>query len=129
MKTTAEEMVTLRVRRSRGRGRYGEARLAKKVNGVVVGRSKWVKLPSGKTLQINCQKPPDCVTDCFAFESKWLQETPKKLDKWMTQAVANCPKGLTPVLVVGNRDQKVVYYIMTEKDWLDWHVGEKNDVA
>jgi len=110
-----------RSKRARGRGRYGERRLAKKVGGVIVGRSKAVKLPSGKYIQINCQKPPDVVTEVFSFESKWLGAVPKSLQKVMTQAISNSPTGLTPVAVIGDREGRVVYYIMTEQDWLDFH--------
>lgn len=108
-------------RRNRSRGRYGEARLAKKVGGVVVGRSKVVKLPSGKYQSIDIQHPIDVVTDMFGFESKWLKTVPKNISKVMSQAVTNCPEGLTPVAVIGDREQHTVYYVMTEKDWLALH--------
>ncbi len=120
--------IQVRNKLSRGRGRYGEARLARKVNGVVCGRSKAVKLPSGKWLQINCQRPPDVVTDLFSFESKWLKAVPVSLDKIMTQAVKNAPVGLVPVGVIGDRQAHTVYYIMNEHDWLDLHVGEEQDL-
>ncbi|KKK75008.1 hypothetical protein LCGC14_2878060 [marine sediment metagenome] len=112
---------SLEMKRRRGRGRYGEQRLAKKVGGVVCGRSKAVKLPSGKYIQINCQRPPDVVTEMFSFESKWLKNPPKVIDKIMTQATTNAPQNLIPVGVVGDREQRTVFYIMSEKDWLDLH--------
>jgi hypothetical protein len=113
--------------RSRGRGRYGESRLAKKVNGVVCGRSKAVKLPNGKFIQINCQRPPDVVTELFSFESKWLKSVPKGLHKVMEQAIKNAPKKLIPVGVIGDRTQHTVFYIMMERDWLDLHIGDSKD--
>ena len=119
-----KKIKSLEMKRRRGRGRYGEQRLAKKVGGVVCGRSKAVKLPSGQYIQINCQRPPDVVTEMFSFESKWLKNPPKVIDKIMTQATANAPQGLIPVGVVGDREQRTVFYIMSEKDWLDLHGGE-----
>lgn len=120
---TDSEDTTTRNKRSRQRGRYGERRLAKKWNGVVCGRSKAVKLPNGKYVQIDCQKPCDVIDGkgFFAFESKWLKSIPKSLEKVMTQAQRNCPSGLVPVGVIGDREHKVVYYIMLEKDMLELH--------
>jgi hypothetical protein len=112
--------------KSRQRGRYGEQRLAKKVNGVVVGRSKAVKLPSGKYVQINCQRPPDVVTEMFSFESKWLKSAPVNIHKVMEQAIRNAPSGHIPIGVIGDREQHTVFYIMTEQDFLDLHIGESN---
>jgi hypothetical protein len=108
-------------KRNRGRGRYGERRLAEKVKGVVCGRSKAVKLESGKTITLNCQRPPDVVNEWASFESKWLKSAPKAIAKVMTQAVTNAPDGLVPIGVIGDRSQKTVYYIMMERDFLDLH--------
>ncbi len=121
VKETVKYEKSLEMKRRRGRGRYGEQRLAKKVGGVVCGRSKAVKLPSGEYIQVNCQRPPDVVTEMFSFESKWLKNPPKIIDKIMTQAITNAPQGLIPVGVVGDREQRTVFYIMSEKDWLDLH--------
>lgn len=112
------------MRQRRGRGRYGEQRLAKKVGGKVVGRSKYIVFDSGKSIQINCQKPPDVVTEMFAFESKWLSHTPANIRKVIDQAIRNCPEGLIPVAVIGDRLERETYYIMTEKDWLELHGGK-----
>ncbi len=109
---------------SRQRGRYGERRLAKKVGGVVVGRSKAVKLPSGKYVQINCQRPPDVVTEIFSFESKWLKSAPANIHKVMEQAIKNAPDGYIPVGVIGDRNQHTVFYIMMERDFIDLHIGD-----
>lgn len=110
--------------KSRQRGRYGERRLAKKVNGVVVGRSKAVKLPSGNYIQVNCQRPPDVITDVFSFESKWLKNAPVGIHKVMTQSITNAPTGLIPVGVIGDREFGCVFYIMMENDFLDLHIGD-----
>ena len=112
--------LSLERKRSRGRGRYGERRLALKWNGVVCGRSKAIKLPSGKFIQVDCQHPCDVVdfNGRFAFESKWLKSAPKMLEKVMLQAIKNCPTGLIPVGVIGDRETRTVYYILTEKDML-----------
>lgn len=126
------EETSIRVKRSQWRGKYGERRLAKRVRGVVVGRSKAVKVSESTAedgvtsavhyIQIDCQKPPDVVTEMFSFESKWLKSMPKFLDKVMGQAIRNCPTGLTPIAVIGDREQRVVFYIMTEKDFLELHI-------
>ena len=123
-KKTAEDvarMVSREMKQRRGRGRYGEQRLAKKVGGIVVGRSKYIAFPSGKSVKIDCQRPCDVVTEMFAFESKYLQSAPKQIKKWHSQALRNCPSGLIPVLVVGDREEREVYYIMSEHDFLDLH--------
>lgn len=121
---------------SRERGGYGERRLAKKVGGVVVGKSKAVKLADGvswngeKFVQVDVKCPPDVIAPPFCYESKWLKTTPKCLDKVMTQAVRNCPtsSGLIPVGVIANRENGNVFYVVTEHDWLDLHVGNKGGI-
>jgi hypothetical protein len=113
------------VQRARGRGRYGESRLAKRVHGVVVHKSSYVKLPSGRMVQIDVQHPPDVITEMFAFESKWIKSTPVMLQKVMSQAVRNAPQGFIPVGVIGDRIQGTVFYVLMERDFLDLHVGEK----
>lgn len=115
---------TIRNRHNRQNGKYGERRLAKKVGGVVVGRSKYIVLPSGKSVKVNCNKPPDVLTDLFSFESKWLLRVPVNIRKVMTQAVSNAPDGFVPVGVIGDRTGREVYYVLMEKDFLDLHVGE-----
>ena len=120
--------ISVRNRKSRSRGHYGERRLADKVNGVVVGRSKAVVTPDGKTIRINCQKPPDVVTFWASFESKYLSRVPACLTKVMNQAVSNSPDGLIPIGVIADREARVVYYIMTERDFLDLHIGKSKEV-
>ena len=116
-----KECKSREMKNRRQRGRYGEQRLAKKVGGKVVGRSKYIVFDSGKSIQINCQKPPDVVTEMFSFESKWLKQVPANISKVMTQAISNCPEGLTPIGVIGDRESSEVYYIVAEPDWLALH--------
>jgi hypothetical protein len=117
--------VTERNRKSRGRGHYGEYRLARKVVGKVVGRSKAIILDSGKGIKINPNQPPDVVNDVFSFESKYLSNVPASLCKVMTQAKTNAPEGLIPVGVIADRKEHEVFYILMEKDFLDLLVGGK----
>jgi hypothetical protein len=111
--------------KSHSRGYYGESRLAKKVRGKVVGRSKAIVLDSGKVILIDHQHPPDVVNDWAAFESKYRKVFPKSISEAMLQAETNCPDGLVPVLVVKDPYRKKYYYIQTEEDFLEQHVGEK----
>ena len=110
-------------KRAKWRGSNFERATAKKVHGVVVGRSKAVKV-GDKWIQTNCQQPPDVVTECFSFECKYMKELPKGELKAMSQSIRNAPDGLTPVSVLGDRQGNRVY-LMTEADWLAWHVGHK----
>lgn len=114
----------IRNKRNRGRGRYGERRLADKVGGIVVGRSKFIITPNGTGIKINCQRPPDVVTSVFSFESKWLKSVPANISKVMTQAIINAPDGLMPVGVIGDRGDRTIYYILTENSWLELHGKE-----
>jgi len=116
------ELTAQERKQSRWRGRNYERRVAKLIKGVVVGRSKAVKV-QGKFIQINCQKPPDVVNVWLSVECKYWAELPAWLDKVMTQAVKNCPKeqGLTAIAWVGDREAKTNYIIMTERDFLDLH--------
>ncbi len=116
--------ISRKVRQSRARGRYGEQRLAKKVNGVVVDKNKFCKLPDGRFIQIDITHPPDVLNATFAFESKWLKSAPESLKKVMAQAVSNAPFGFVPVGVIGDRGCREVFYIMNEQDFLALHVGE-----
>lgn len=114
------------MKQRRGRGHYGESRLAKKVNGIVVGRSKYIVTDKGG-VQINPNKPPDVIgkDGMFSYESKWLKKVPKMMEKVMTQAITNAPKDFIPVGVIGDRLGRVVYYTINEKDWIDLHIGQK----
>jgi hypothetical protein len=106
---------------ARARGRYGQARLAKKSGGVNVGLQKLVKFPDGKVLDIPKDKFPDVVTSMFAFECKHEANIPKYLTDRVDQAVRNAPNGLIPVAVIRDKSRNDYYYIMREKDWIDLH--------
>ena len=108
------------------RGYYGERRIAKLLNGKVVGRSKAVVLDSGKVIKIDHQHPVDVVTDLFGIESKYKRKCPKALSNTYTQAKANCPEGLIPLVVIKDKDNKRYYYVMEERDFIDLHVGSIN---
>lgn len=121
--------VQVRNKRSRGRGRYGEARLAKRTNGVVCGRSKGVFLPDiQKWVQIDINHPPDVIDGkgLFAFESKYYTKVPASLSKIMSQAVRNAPTGLIPVGVIADRTAHNVYYVLNEADFLGLLIGDAN---
>jgi len=109
-------------RLARWRGSNFERRVAKLIHGVVVGRSKAVKV-GDKWVQVNPQQPPDVINEWLSVECKYYKELPKWLIKLMTQAIRNAPTGLTPVAWIGDRTDRSRYVIMAEKDWLDLHVG------
>lgn len=111
--------------RSRGRGYYGEVRLAKKVNGVIVGLSKAVVLPNGRTILIDSKHRPDVLSSVFAFESKYLKSVPKCVTKVMAQAVRNAPEGFIPVGVLADREERKTFYVLTEADFLALLVEER----
>lgn len=106
---------------SKSRGYYGEARIAKLLGGKVVGRSKAIKLDSGKVIEIDHRHPPDVVTDLFSVESKYRKAFPKKISDYMLQTYTDCPKGqgLIPLAVVKDPHRKTYYYILEEKDFVD----------
>lgn len=110
-------------KQARGRGKYGERRLAKLVKGEVVGRSKAVKLPSGKFVQVNCQQPPDVVNEWASFEVKYVKSLPKSLTKGMSQAIRNAPEGHIPHLSLASREgDKLI--VMREADFIERNIGE-----
>jgi len=109
-------------KQARWRGKNYERRVARLIKGVVVGRSKAVKI-QGKFIQTNCQKPPDVVNLWLSVECKYWKELPVWLDKIMTQAVRNGPEGLTPVAWVGDREAKTNYVILLERDFVDLLIG------
>lgn len=114
--------------KSHSRGYYGESRIAKKVKGKIVGRSKAILLPSGKVIEIDHQHPPDSINSLFAFESKYRRHFPKAISEAMLQAETNaslCKPELIPVLVVKDPYRKVYYYCLRERDFCDLLVGDK----
>ena len=102
------------------RGSNLERAIAKKVHGVVVGRSKAVKVKD-KWIQINCQQPPDVVNEWASFECKSRKKLPKLLKDAMTQAIRNAPNGLIPHAILFDREDRNTYIVMMFHDWLDLH--------
>ena len=117
------ELTTQERKQSRWRGHNYERRVARLIKGVVVGRSKAVKV-SDKFVQVNCQRPPDVVNAWLSVECKHWKSLPVWLDKVMGQAIHNAPQGLTPIAWVGDREAKANYVIMHERDFLDNFVGK-----
>ena len=114
------EEVSTRVKMSRQRGRNAERACAKATGGVVVGRSKAVKL-GDKYIQVNCQQPPDVLSPpFFSWECK-NTPIPKKISKAMSQSIANCPKDFIPLVWWYDRDSGETYIIVTKPSWLDLH--------
>jgi len=111
----------IRSKRSIWRGRNYEYRVAKKIKGVVVGRSKAVKV-GDKYRDVNPSKPPDVINSWLSVECKHLKTLPVWLEKVMAQAVTNAPEGLTPVAWVGDKESN--YVIMREEDFMANFVGE-----
>jgi len=109
-------------KRSRYRGKNYEYRVAKKIKGVVVGRSKAVKV-GDIHIDVNPQKPPDVINSWLSIECKHLKTLPVWLEKVMAQAVSNAPDGyLVPVAWVGDKESN--YVIMREEDFMANFVGE-----
>ena len=110
-------------KRSRYRGKNYERRVAKLIKGVVVGRSKGVKV--GDTwIATNCQRPCDVVNSWLAVECKYWAKLPVWLDKVMRQSAKNCPEGLVPIAWVGDREAHYNFVIMTEGDFVELFIGE-----
>ncbi len=109
-------------KRARWRGKYGERRIAKLVNGVVVGRSKTVKV-GDQYVQVNPQQPPDVLTPVFSIEVKYLKRLPATLNQAMAQSIRNAPSGKTPLTWFIGREDKSCLVVWTERDFLEWHVG------
>lgn len=107
------------------RGSNFERKIAKLVHGVVVGRSKAIKVGDKLWIKIDCQKPPDVVNEWASFECKYYRKLPVFITKVMAQAIQNSPEGLTPFAVLGDRGNRSQYVVMTLQDFLDWHIGEK----
>jgi len=102
------------------RGSNFERRVAKLIKGVVVGRSKAVRV-NDRWIQTDCQQPPDVVNEWLSVECKYYKKLPIWLDKVMIQAIRNAPDGLIPVAWVGGREDGSRFVIMTERDFLDLH--------
>ena len=122
VKAETSEEVSHRVKRARQRGTNAERACAKATGGVVVGRSKAVKL-GDKYVQVNCQQPPDVLSPpFFSFEVK-NTPIPKKISKAMSQSIQNAPQGFTPEVWWYDRDTGETYVITIKPHWLDLHGG------
>jgi hypothetical protein len=106
-------------KQARWRGSNFERRVGKLIHGVVVGRSKAVKVGE-KWIQTDCQRPPDVVNEWLSVECKYMKALPKCMTEPLTQAIRNAPDGLIPAVFAGDRQGNRVV-IMTENDFLDLH--------
>ena len=107
-------------KRARQRGRNLERAVAKKVNGVVCGRSKAVNV-NGKWIQINPQQPPDVVNEWASFECKSRKDLPKWFKKGMGQAIHNAPDGFPSFMVIYDREERCYYEVSRFEQFLDLH--------
>ena len=113
-------------KRARWRGKNLEYSVAKDVKGEVVGRSKSVKV-GDKFIQVNPQQPPDVVNEWASFECKSRKSLPKWFRKGMSQAIHNAPDGFPSYMVVYDREDRAKYVIERFDQWLDWHIGYKEE--
>ena len=96
------------MKRRRARGKYGERRLAKKVGGLVDGRPY----------------KDDVRSSMFSYESKYVKEAPRWLQKVMSQAIRLSRQNTIPVACIRDRTSREGYFIIMEQDWVGLH-GEK----
>ena len=106
-----KQEVTRRVKKAIKSGKNLEYRVSKKLGGVVVGKSKAVKV-DGKFIQIDLNRPPDVVTPLFSCECKAMKSVPKKLKNACNQSYRNCPTGLTPITVLYGKDDQDYYWVI-----------------
>ncbi len=107
--------------RARFRGSNYERRIAKKAGGVVVGRSKAVKV-GDKYIEVDPQHPPDVLSPFLAIECKHFKDLPVWLTEIMNQAVTNADRtNRIPVAWLGDARCKNNYVIIRESDWIDLH--------
>jgi len=109
------------MKQRRWRGKNEERACSKMTKGVVVGRSKAVKV-NDWWFQIDCTKPPDVIAPPYSFEVK-NKKFPKTVASAMAQAVKNCPQGLTPKLWWRDRETGARYIIELLPDFLGDHIG------
>ena len=106
------------------RGKNYEYRVARLIHGVVVGRSKAVKV--GNTfIEIDPNHPPDAVNEWAAAESKYVKSLPKTVTSAVAQAVKNAslctaPTPLIPVVFMGDREGHRIV-VMPENVYLELH--------
>jgi len=105
---------------ARWRGSNLERTVAKKVHGIVCGRSKAVNV-NGKWIQINPQQPPDVVNEWASFECKSRKDLPKWFRKGMGQAIHNAPDGFSSFMVIYDREERCYYEVSRFEQFLDLH--------
>lgn len=117
-------LVTRRVKQAQWRGKNCERQCAKDTDGVVVGRSKAVKLAPYRYVQVNCQQPPDVLAEpFFSFECKNTR-FPKSVAKAMSQAIANAPDGFVGYVWWYDKESRCTYIITTRRNFLDMHFSK-----
>jgi len=109
---------------ARQRGNNAERACAKAMSGVVVGRSKAVKIGSRgleSWVSVNCQQPPDVLAPGgFSFECKNTKLS-RKVVKAVSQSVRNAPSGFEPYVWWYDRESDSTYIICTKRVFLDMH--------
>jgi len=115
MPETAEER-----KHARARGRKLERTCAKAMRGVVVGRSKVVKVED-EYVHINVGAPPDVLAPGkFSFECK-NKPLPKGVAAAINQSARNAPAGYSPYVWWYDRENGMVYIMTTKAVFLDMH--------
>jgi len=115
MPETARERV-----QARYRGHNLEASCAKAMRGVVVGRSKAVKV-GAEYVSINLGAPPDVLAPGgFSFECK-NKKLPKVVAEAINQAVRNAPEGYSPYVWWYDKKNGTTYVMTTKYVFLDNH--------
>ncbi len=85
----------------------------------------YAKLLGGERVPVHSTSGKECdvSTPCFSAEIKERKSLPAFLTKAMSQAVTNCEKGKTPLLILHGKgkqhDGDLV--VMRVKDFIDWH--------
>lgn len=111
-------------KQARWRGRKLERDCAKAMRGVVVGRSKAVRV-GDDFVQVNPGAPPDVLAPGgFSFECK-NRPLPKSVEAAINQAARNAPAGYSPYVwwyAKRSDGQRGEVYIMTTRAvFLDMH--------
>lgn len=114
------ELTSQERKQARWRGKNEERACAKMTKGVVVGRSKAVKV-DGQWYQTDCQKPPDIISPPFSFEVK-NKKLPKTVADAMSQAIRNAPTGLIGKVWWRDKESGVRYIIETVHDFIADHI-------
>lgn len=120
-KEAEAKVVTRRVKQAQWRGKNCERQCAKDTDGVVVGRSKAVKV-GDRYVQVNCQQPPDVLAPpFFSFECK-NTKFPKSVAKAMSQANHNAPDSFIGYVYWYDRESRCTYIITTLRNFQDVNI-------